>query len=163
MAEPIIEIAGNNMSVLVTRTPISAEGEVLTRVLLPDGREIELFARQAQKFAQALQEMSGSSQGHEPTDAPQAPTLENRWTRPLRPAGLVFFWFLVVILTGIAIATATALTAASELGGIGVFLTSVGLIVAALSRLARDETPWWMGMVISLGGLIVGAIGTVSP
>lgn len=83
------------------------------RVLLPGGQEIELSGDQAREVAQALDDILGRSQSRRVVRSAEAPHSENRWTRPLGPVGLTFFWVLIVVLAGVTVATATALTAAS--------------------------------------------------
>ncbi|KEP72819.1 hypothetical protein HR12_23455 [Microbacterium sp. SUBG005] len=61
MSQPIVEVSGINMSLVVTRTPAAGDDEFIIQVLLPDGQRIELFARQAQALGTALKLMTGDS------------------------------------------------------------------------------------------------------
>lgn len=45
MAQPVAEVSGINVSVVVTRTPAAGDDEFIINVRLPDGQQIELFAR----------------------------------------------------------------------------------------------------------------------
>ena len=61
MAQPIAEVSGINMSLVVTRAPAAGDDEFIIQVLLPDSQRIELFARQARALGTALKLMTGDA------------------------------------------------------------------------------------------------------
>lgn len=61
MAQPIAEVSGINMSLVVTRTPAAGDDELIIQVHLPDGQQVELFTRQARALGTALQLMTGDA------------------------------------------------------------------------------------------------------
>jgi len=65
MTQPIAEVSGINMSLVVTRTLAAGDDDFIIEVRLPDGQQIELFARQARALGAALKFMAGAAITHE--------------------------------------------------------------------------------------------------